>query len=213
MATLNETIPRQGTNASASFDFRDLASGSGYESFYGVVQNFSASAMLPYSSAVSQAFLIPTADVIPFSTSKSTSTTTSSAINFETSAFNLPRTIRGTAIVYFNCRNNAGSTTNARFWAQLKKVDGTTGNLTNITSIYTLDHDGNEAPANAMGATTSEAFLGFLDTSQAILKKGDKIRLEVRFYDRDNESVSVDHDPSGISEKQLKVLIPFRIDQ
>lgn len=214
MAVLNEAIPRQGSNASASFDFRDLASGSGYETFYGVVQYFPASGQEPASLTLSSAFLIPVSDVVAFDNvnGRVTSTTTSAAINFETSEFNLPRTVKGNVIINFNCRNNAASTTNCRFWAQLKKVNGTDNSLSNITSIYTLDHNGNAPPATAMGST-SEAFLGFLEADQTLIKRGDKIRLEVRFQDLDNESISVDHDPSGTSERQLKVLIPFRIDQ
>jgi hypothetical protein len=63
-----------------------------------------------------------------------------------------------------------------------------------------------------MGGNTSRAFVCLMETSQAIIKRGDKVRLEVRMYNKDGETVGVDHDPSGISQRQLKVILPFRID-
>ncbi|KKK66065.1 hypothetical protein LCGC14_2967820, partial [marine sediment metagenome] len=110
--------------AITTFDFTDVASGLGYESFFLCAENPSGG--IGY-------FLNSLGIPGKPTTTQWLSTTTT---NFDTSVFNLPRTIRGTAYVVLNTKMSTATNLNT-FSVKLIKVaaDLSTSNLSSeITS-------------------------------------------------------------------------------
>ena len=206
---LPQIIPKPIPSSIASYDNTDLASGLGYQNFYAVTTELAPS--------IAKVYLLVD-DTSLYSNTTSTSTSTTATLNFDTSAFNIPRTAKGTAIVNFCVRNAVASTTNCFFSAQIKKVasDGTT--LTNISSVFTLYHDGTNG-SSAMSALTSENFMAFMPLTQTIIKRDEKLRLTIILTDNDTETIAVYHDPTGLLStgstsisSQMKLKMPFRVD-
>lgn len=214
MSILAETIPRQGSNATASYDFRDLVSGLGYDTFYAVASDEEALGTISY-------YLSPTADIYTDTTSTTQSSQGTKTLNFDSSAFNLPRTVRGTAIINFSGKNNDADVTNVTFSAQLLKVlaDGTTTQA--LSSAKVVDYDGNTPPGSALGASVKFNALLFLSLTQTLIKKGEKLRLQIIIDMKDTaDSVTIYHDPLGRNiigdtnfSSIMKAIVPFRIDQ
>jgi len=209
---LPEVIPRQTNPAIASYEFQDLASGIGYETFYAVAQDEEALGTITRK-------LVTITSIYSNITQSTQNTQAATTFNFDTSAFNLPRTVKGLAIIQCTGRNNDADVVNCLFQFQLFKVlvDNTTIAL---TSLKTVDFDGNTAPGNALGANEKINILLFMETTQTTIKKGEKIRLAVTLDVKDpNDSINVYHDPLGrdlLSDTNfssiMKVLMPFRVD-
>src|SRR3990167_5483690 len=99
----------------ASYDFTELSTGLGFETYY-------AHGTKETTSAVTYQ-LTPFSTIIwPNQVSKSVTTAgaqASATIDFDTSTFNLPRTAKGTAVVNFVWQGDAASTAEAYISAQI----------------------------------------------------------------------------------------------
>ncbi len=214
MGALQQTIPIPSGPAIASFDFQDVATGFGYVSYYAIAQDETALGTITR-------FLADRATFYTDTTSSTVSTTTPSTWDWDTSVFNLPRTIKGTMVFQCTMRNNEADVVNVTLTVQILKVkaDNTTVAL---TAQKTVDRDGNTAPGNAMGANEKRNVLLFMPVTatggDAIIKKGEKIRLEITLDVKDaSDSVAIFHDPLGrdlISDTnyttQMRLDIPFK---
>lgn len=219
--TVPQNFPPNQPLAIASFDFEDLATGLGYETYYGVCQSFPPSALAPYTTANPQYFLLDSnaTDLYPFdqSTGALTATTTTATLNFDTSPFRITRMVTGKVFFNFLCENGVASSTNCTFSAQLFKWNGTTE--TAITALQTLDYNGNNSPANALGANAKVNFMCAITATDTVVSAGEQLRLKVILTDVDAETIRVYHDPLGrdlISDTdfstRMKVKVPFKND-
>lgn len=200
---------KSGENVIATYDQTDIAAGTGFATFYGVGTSYAPGIATIYGL---------TDDATLISNTNSASTSTSTTINFDTSAFNRPLVVRGQAVVSFCFRNTVGSSTSMTVSAQLKKVasDGTT--ITNLGSAITVYHDGTNG-SSALGATSNEQFLGFMEMTETVMEVDSKLRCTIILTDNDAEQVAFYFDPQGrdlLSDTtvstQLKVLLPQKID-
>ncbi|KKM89889.1 hypothetical protein LCGC14_1244160 [marine sediment metagenome] len=168
----------------ASFDFKDIASGLGYEVFY-------PKASKDASGTTRFLFTDSTLTSIPVTSSGTTIT----IFNFDTSVFNLPRTVKGTA--YCVSRVSATSGTNA-YSVQLVKVldDLSTVNLSSEITSTTVGTSALDFPIQ-------------LPLTQTLIKKGEKIRLIFTLLKIDGGGVmTLENDGS-----QSPVYIPFEIPE
>ena len=188
--------------AIASFDWVDIAEGTGMIVFYGIASKTSAaedyhlvSSQVPYSNPIG-------------TTTTSTGTTT---IDFDLAPFNLPQTAKGTA--YFSgCMGlNTGTIT---LKVQLKHYDGTTE--TNITSEIESQDLASEVPASEM------VFLKLPLTTQKHFKTGEILRMTVKMVVATAGRAEIGHEPKnqvfldinpGTKDTTvMALLMPFRID-
>ncbi len=172
-----------------TFEHQDIASGLGFETFFPKTSR---------NSGGLNHFLSP----LTFNSTSGTggnqsSTTTQTTLNFDTSVFNLPRTVKGTA--YFVGKVFISVDTGLdTFSVQLKKVlvDSSTEDLSSeitsgeINNTSVLDH------------------VIELPLTQKIIKKGEKIRLAVTLLKDDGGTIfKFNHNGN-----ESPVFIPFRID-
>ena len=213
----DEGIPNRFQQSSpilASFPSQELATGLGYEVYYGVCQSFPASALAPYTTANPQYFLMDNNALDLYTDTTSTSTQTTATLNFDSSPFKIPRVVSGKVFINFAVKGHT-TTTNCTFSARLYKYDGSTE--TAITALQTLDYNGNNAPAVAMAANQIVNFMAAIDATDTIIKVTEKLRLKVVVTDVDNEAITVYHDPLGRDvfsnsnfSSRMKIKVPFR---
>lgn len=199
----------------ATFDFQDVAAGIGYNTYY-------AFAMVQDGTTRSY-FLSPQKDFYTDHNQSGGSTSNSSVstvtLDFDSSTFNLQRTAKGSAIVYFTVRNPEADITNCQFKAQIKKVasDGTT--VTTLSSEFTKLFDGT-AGTGAIPANTSYNVLFMMPLTETIIAQGEKIRLTIKLIELDaTDNIIVYHDPAGRDfdtiganfSTAMKLIMPFKL--
>jgi len=213
--TLPLNLPIVTSPAIASYDFTELATGLGFETFY-------AHGTKETTSAVTYQ-LTPFSTIIwPNQVSKAVTTggaQASATVDFDTSAFNLPRTAKGTAVVNFVWQGDAASSCNAYISAQILKV-ASGGGTTAITSAKVRSRDTGTGGESALAAGEEENVLLFLPITQTTIGVGEKLRLEIILTVVDfPRTVAYYFDPQGRNSvsnsdvsTQLKLLMPFRIN-
>lgn len=172
--------------AIASYNYQDIADGTGIATFYGLVYRESTAdggAKVPYLSTSSEYgsedFLSKENDGITF--------------NFDLTPFNTPRTAKGTATISFRGRQSAGSS--VKFTARLIHVDGITAATTNISSTQTT--------INVVGDTS---FVLPLELTTKHFKKGDILRLYMTQSNVSGTGIYIN------STYPIKLLVPFEIE-
>ena len=203
MVQINPTYPLPPAPI-ASFDFEDVAEGTGVVIFFGISSETSGG--VDYHLVANKAFSSQP------DTTRSTSGTTT--IDFDTGTFNLPRTAKGTA--YFSAAIG-GTTDQARpqLKVQIFHVDAAAAE-TNITSEIT-----SQEFAAPSGVGPEMVFLE-LPITQKHFAKGEFIRLRVKLVTTTNTTAGVGHDPNNqdptFTSAALKITtvmelqMPFRID-
>ena len=174
-----------------TFDFQDIASGLGFEKFWwaGSDDSGGVKGILTNLSLISgQAIQIPK----PSETKLETGET----MTFDTSIFNLPRTVKGTLYIDIKGFASSGDAANV-INAKLSVVDATAG-VTDITSTLS---------SSAIDYTISTFELFQLALTQTIIKKGEKLRLTIGFTSTGGRDYSIEHNGS-----ESFCLIPFRIE-
>mgnify|MGYP003132407151 CR=1 FL=1 len=202
MVAVSQIIPTPSPQAIASYDFQDIESGLGFKDFFAAITDLTGGAEE-----------ILTDDITTYSGKISTNraATGTTSFTFDSSVFNLPRTVKGTAI--FTCGIAGVNTASiVAVTARLQKWDGSTA--TSISSVIT------SSSFSATGAIPDKMVLLQLPLTQTIIKKGENLRLLVTFETNSNISADIGHDPRGRSEgsigtnavSTMKISIPFRID-
>lgn len=203
---MTERIPRnflQGEAAAiASYDYYDLAEGTGIKTFYGA--DFSL------SGAVANALLTETIPAVDGEEKPPGGATTE--FNFDLPAFALPKTIAASK-AHFQCfiRNETGSGS-YYLQIQLKKISGAV--ITNITEKI-----------DSIVCTSGFKFISFdLDCTQTHFKKGDILRLVVAGVVPAGKDCHFTCEPTGRDtahftsaggafDTTLRLLVPFKIDR
>lgn len=187
---------RSGEGAIASYSYNDVADGTGVIIFYGASQaNNSEDYILTTQTIKSQSITISNSSNVTY--------------NFDLSAFNLPRTIKGTAFITMGCYNSSASNPPQTFTFQVKKDSG--GNVTNCSSAIT--------PAFPTGNTENKDICAEIPLTQTNFKKGDILRLAITI-NTTGGSLKFGIDPADRADptaaltasRQLKFYLPFRVD-
>jgi len=197
MAQIPIKIPAIGEAASASYDYVDLANGLGYTPFY-LGQSEDTTNGKEY--LLTDSTLIKSSEISRLGYSEE--------LNFDSSGFNLSRTVKGTAYVSL--------------------VGGTnTANQSSVTVIlYKVTVAAEEVPLSSSLVMTHAATGGIyyliqLPLTETIIKRGEKLRLSVTTTDPATGAAAIGIDPAGRTfnidaaenyDSQSKILVPFRID-
>jgi hypothetical protein len=154
MTIINETFPEYSASAVSSYNYTDLAEGTGTVLYYAIIAENSSGKTYKLLSHKS------------FSETELISSTNSpTTFNFDTSSFNFPRTVKGTA--FFSCSAVAASGDTGTVKVQIKKYDGTTE--TNLSS---------EITSQTINDTVQSIFLE-LPLTETNIKKGEILRVSV----------------------------------
>ena len=203
---LRKDIPPETEQAIASFDFTDLASGTGVEIFFGTASD-SFNSTLDYH-------LVSTGDAKAGRATTQRASAGTTVVEFETTEFNLQRTARGTA-----------------FLSASMGLNNTKGHITGEISIIhadggeTIIADKVSGQSVTIGATdTSEMMFIPLPLTETIIKEGEKLRLSVDIFQASSGNMELGHDPTGEAGSiiplsttthttKMQLLMPFRVDE
>ena len=172
-----------------TFDFVDIANGLGYEKFWLVGSEDSAGIKHVLTN------LILGAD----NNATFSETTSSLAINFDTSTFNLPRTVKGIALAQMQLKLQSGSNSTNAYSIKMQVV-----HADNSTTDISSQIDSN---ATVGLFSTPSTFLMEIPLTQTTIKKGEKIRTIVTITESASSTLILDHDGD-----ESRIFIPFRID-
>ena len=202
---------KAGEAALANYDYNDIAEGTGIVTFYGYTTQLSGGSVEYHLSENT-----PPSQTI--TTQISAAAFASGWYDFDLTAFNLPRTMKGTA--YLSAGLGAHNANVVYIQAQIKKYDGSTE--TDVTSEL-------ESPpfTGATGAATEgKNILLEMPVTETHFKKGDILRLTVKLNKQTGASpevVELGHDPSDrdgakllpastTHTSQLRLYCPFKLD-
>lgn len=174
---------RKSPDTSVNFPYSDISSGLGFQPFYAVVE--------ADDTGTKSSNLLSTAEY----SSKIETTQTgagTTTYNFDTSAFNLQKTAKGTAFCTIGFLSTNPSDT--RLKVQIMKIlsDGTT--TVNISSEIT-----NEISSNLSGVAWIK-----LPLTETNIEKDEKLRLVVKI-DSSSGNLSIGHDPKN---RDGTILVP-----
>ena len=175
-----------------TFDFSDIATGLGFENFW-------ATPVID-TSGTSYALLSTQEHSGNDDTETEQVGEGITTLNFDSSAFNLPRTAKGTA--YISSTLNASGNNAISASGQIAVVDSG-GTPTTISSVF-------ETPQLATGERSQ---LLALPLTQTTIKKGEKLRMIMKIIvDVTGGTGILRHNNIGAESVQLKLLMPFRIE-
>lgn len=202
MALLPVTYPPIPEKAIATYNFTDIAEGTGVVLFQGFNTQI-APTTVEYHLTENQSLFsnfIETADA-----------TATHTLNFDLSPFNLPKDIVGTAYVRFSSAISASEQTTVHT-VTVKKV-ATDLSTVNLGSVVSADISGNNVKFNVVMPIT---------LSLTHFKKGEVLRVEYVRTKTGAGTVTIAHDPANRDGVQVtpaatyptkfEVYIPFRID-
>ena len=167
--TLPRTFRKSRDNILASFSFTDLASGTGFVTYNGF-NSEDSNGLDFHLTEKSTGFSQVVGQTIDLSGSG-----TAFDLDFDTSTFNLPRTIEGEAIVTLGCGLESLVTTGGRatITVKIRKWDGSTEteivSVTSATDILTVTAGNNE----------QELLVIPLTVPRTLIKKGELLRLTI----------------------------------
>lgn len=200
---LKQTLPIPAETAIATYNYTDIAEGTGIVSFFlfsEAIEGTTTYNLLTNALYSTQIELTRSSDG-------------DTTFNFDTPKFNLPRTVRGTA--YYTTAFRVTSTGTMKVQARLKKWDGSseTNISDNITSI------------TISGDNQGMFLMKIPITTPTIIKKGDLIRLTIILTRGNGAGIAaIGNDPKNRDATQLTpttqqdlvtisgVHIPFKLD-
>lgn len=196
MTIVPAAFPEQAESALASYSYINIAEGTGLQSFWGIGGDDSSYSLIGDNSSYSNEIEYNATGTGPH------------IVTFNSSVFNLPRTIKGTA--YFAAGAVLGSASAGQLWFQISKWDGAT--QTNITTSGAL----------TMPISILKQIYYPITCTQTHIKKGESLRLVVGMVQDTADQVFLGIDPvnrdgtvlsttSGASTF-LRLDVPFRID-
>jgi len=209
-------FPDERTNEIVSYDYFDIAEGTGIETYYGM--SISAQTAIAAHTAQSITWILHGEAIESDGQSQyKEGTTVADAqafdIDLDLTEFNLPKDIKGNALVTINGTMTAGDPAvnhSACFVFNLYKWDGASETL--MGTGY----------SNPLGTVTNgtNTFYGATQvpiTSKVHFKKGDVLRLNVLAYTRSSNAgqggtVKLYINPTTAGE-ELKVYIPYNLER
>lgn len=219
------------SNAIASYNYADIAEGTGYTIFYGLVTRNLAGAtysLVTQTLRGSAGNINYSVDTTEESRIKQSGTSASyvkmGEIDFDLSAFNTPKTIKGTALIEYSaaCIETDASRSKG-YWVFkiIKDSDGTE------TVIGTANSE--ETDANGGGGVPPEKITGCIPITctQTHFKRGDILRVTAEAWmyyiaGGENTYLHIPHSPQNnnttnftatTNPTYFKVHIPFRLEQ
>ena len=186
------TIYRKASEAAiASYSYTDIAEGTGVTQFW--LYSSQNSVGLDYHINSNSCFSASTETVC-----------TGVTIDFDLPPFNLPKNIKGTAIINL-CYRIDGASGSGSMSVTLKKYSGTTE--TSISSAVS------SPDANAAPATYTHWTFHIPITTIAHFKKGDILRVAITGTGNGSGVPNIQHDPKGTAgQKDSNIFIPFVLD-
>ena len=179
--------------AIASYNWVDMNAGTGLEDYYCMQQT---------NTGGTTYHLITQAYAGQGTAASYGRTIGASTCNFDTTVFNLPRSIRGTA--YLSCEVNGDSTATVTISAKLQKVSK--GVASDISSTIT------KTISVSTSVVKSGVFLAIPITSKTYLAINDYIRL-VFTCSTDNGTIKIGVDPLSANDMiPLKISIPYAVE-
>ena len=186
--TLPQKFRKTRDRAIASFNFTDIASGLGVQIFFATIGE---------TSGGNTYHLLGTA-VTSKNDAADKRLLNGTDVDFDTSPFNLPRTVKGTAFVSGSFKVDAGN--NISCTATILKFDGSTE--TTIGSTITSQTE--TSTSNERGVLLK------IPLTETLIKKGELLRLTITVATAGGIS-GLHADPLGTEGQPLKLLIPFKI--
>jgi hypothetical protein len=204
--------------AIASYDWTDIAEGTGVIIFDGFAKSGDSTGNITYGLT----------NNIVYGAEKETKSdeiiqngyTIEKTLNFALTAFNLPRTIKGKALIEgtWQLEKTNTTTTNAYIVWTIQKYDGT-----NYTTIGTFT---TETITSAVVGTTIKTFSVEVNLTETHFKKGEILNIKAEMTGKGSGSageawIYLAHDPvnsdntwatAADNHTDLKFYIPFRID-
>ena len=193
---------RSGEQSIITFDYVDVAEGTGSIEFKG------------YQSEISGAvydYHLARTDLHSHQIEKAMAD--AEELQFDTTVFNLPQTIRGTATVRFSVYADGGGGDSFCIKVKIQKIDADN----NVTDIGETD---NSYRTGAAASIYNDVLP--ISCTQTLIKKGEKIRLSVTVHRDAGEVVNLAFDPANRDgatitpastyPTKLQAFIPFRID-
>lgn len=197
---INPIFRRAGEQSIASYDFTDIAEGTGTVIFYGITTEI--------NSGVSR---VLSENVLDSTTISTPNPAGSTEYDFDLAAFNLPRRVTGTA--YFKCAIAGGSNAADTIYVTVivKKYDGSTE--TNISS---------EIQSQTVASSTTEQVLMPIPLTETSFKKGEILRMTVKVVAGAGgvQDTKIYHDPTGSyvdltgsnASPVMQLNVPFDLD-
>lgn len=192
----------------ASYDYTDIAEGTGVETFYAYNYETSGSTSRALTSNPVKSYKVESTEIIGIGHGEA-----SGVLTYDSSVFNAPRTIKGTALINFSSRFNKAGSDEIQHKATFQKVDSD-NNVTDLGSAW-------GDPVVGTDNITTHAIA--VDLAQTNFKKGDKLRLKVitttnqastSFViaedpaDRDGTLIT----PAATYPTKFEVHVPFRLN-
>lgn len=195
-----EKYARAGERVVASYDYTDIAEGTGIIKLYGSDTGLSGSTTYILTEEAH------------YSDDIETAVNSGGTWTFNLSQFNLPKIIKGTAIVSFSVGFEPGTSALFVTNVALQKVRG--GTATTIGSA-------NSEVISSAGGDVEHHYTLTIDVPQTQFKKGDNLRL-LFTPDFPAGSTYLAHDPMGrdgshvtiatATTTKLELYVPFKID-
>jgi hypothetical protein len=186
-----------GESVLSNYNWADIADGSGYINFYpGCTVDDTGTGYLLFPVTIESA------------TKQCSATTNSAEFNFDTTVFNLPRVVKGTAWLSMN-------------YIQDSNANGTEWDIV----LYKVAADTTETALNTTvqlsgAASVANQYCLFgMPLTQTIIKKGEKLRLSITLDPLANFTTYFGTDPTDAASTNMaagttltKLAVPFRID-
>ena len=186
--TLPQKFRKTRDRAIASFNFTDIASGLGVQIFFCTIGE---------TSGGNTYHLLDNA-VTSKNDVQDKILKAATDVDFDTSPFNLPRTVKGTAFISGSFNVDAGN--NVSCTATILKFDGSTE--TTIGATITSQTE--------TATSTERGILLEIPLTQTLIKKGELLRLTITVTSAGGAS-GVHADPLGSQGQPLKLLMPFKL--
>jgi len=187
----------------ASFDFDSLATGINYKTFYTLITQDVATQYSLQDNTINYSYIRDT-------TQSGNGTKT---LTFDSSGFNIPRTVKGTAFISIGTERNTGAGDNT-FTARLYKYDGSSATPISSTSTLTF------------GAVTDQKVISFeMPCTETLIAEGEQLRLvlTVTVASGAGTFASIGHDPANLDGGRIipstndtitstRINVPFKIE-
>lgn len=207
MADLLPTnFPAPQEAALASYNYTDVAEGTGLIVYYGWA----------HEDSVGKKYALTTDSGLKSRYQEQSVTLSNGSafvkefdLDFDLPSLNIPRTLRGTAL--FNAPILiAASGESAYIIAKVRKYDGTTE-----TDLVTAQSGTFLADAGTANTTIILAWTGVIPKTN--FKRGETIRVTLEYYGKGTNTFAIGHDPANrdgtnITGCLLKINLPFKID-
>ncbi|KKM73736.1 hypothetical protein LCGC14_1407460 [marine sediment metagenome] len=210
-----------------SYDWIDVASGSGYQRFYGIKSNITGSIAYNLTNA-----LFVTGEYNENMSTSNTDTLFLSnlnadpEINLDTNVFNLPRVINGVPLVSIPVAVSPpdGGVDNIYCTVRLIKVTAAPAEVELTAAVTSVTIGGNESTGGTKSLLNTCITLALPNITNQIIKKGEKIRLEIiytsdattsyAFFNPSSSSLTMKVNDGFVTAPytNLEVDIPFKLD-